>query len=59
MEAVDNEKSKNLAIKTGDGRTGDSDTRRKWDKPVATRIEIKRTMFGAGSGNDGSTLHTN
>jgi hypothetical protein len=32
--------------------------RRPWHKPPVRRIEIKRTFFGAASGNDGDSAFT-
>lgn len=52
-ETMDNEKSKGASITAGARETGDSGSRRIWSKPIVTRIDIKRTMVGTGSLNDG------
>jgi hypothetical protein len=33
-------------------------SRRPWIKPIITRIEMKRTMFAAGSGADSTDIHS-
>jgi len=35
----------------------DNASRRPWNRPVITRIEMKRTMLSVGSGTDYTTLH--
>lgn len=55
VKIVDNEKDKSATMTTGTGDTGNSEYRRTWSKPIVKRIEIKRTMAGNNSLNDGFT----
>ena len=52
---MDNEKNKDLgmAFEAGEPVAGDTAVRRPWHKPAVTRIDIKRTMQGGNSENDG------
>lgn len=52
---MNEEKSESASIISLAGETAavDEHIRRPWHKPPITRIEIKRTMLGTGSLNDG------
>lgn len=52
---MDNGKDKSATITAGTGDTGNTGYRRTWSKPIVKRIEIKRTMAGNNSLNDGFT----
>lgn len=54
---MDTNPDKTETIPAGTDRSKELDTanRRPWEKPVVTRIEMKRTMVAAGSAQDATT----
>lgn len=52
---MDNGKNKNVTIITETKDARNSGFRRTWSKPTVKRIEIKQTMAGNFSRNDGLT----
>ena len=57
---MENEKDKSTAMTSGKSGTVSQETvgRRPWHKPTVTRIDMKKTMAGFGSGTDGLTQQT-